>query len=110
MARYLVKEATKLQPLQAGDYPQPLAFIVPSSLDMTDRTATFIMEDHDGHEVVNKTVANDGVQIDGQTIIVLFEENDTKGRQGVFNWVLRTSDDDELITIGYGKIQINSTI
>ena len=107
MARYLVAAATKLMPLQAGDYPQPLAFIVPSSLDMTDREVQFTMEDQDGTEIVSKDVAGGFVELEGQVIIVMFEEADTKGRSGVFDWVLKTSTADELITIGYGTIQIN---
>jgi hypothetical protein len=110
MARFLVEKATKLQPLQAGDYPQPLAFIVPDVLDMTNRDATFIMEDKDEQQVVLKSSITGGIQLDGQTIIVMFEQNDTKDLHGVYDWALKTIDVDELITIGYGSIQVNKII
>jgi len=110
MARYLVEEATKLLPLQAGDYPQPLAFIVPDSLPMTDREAVFTMEDKDGTEIINKDVAGGFLEIVGQVITITFEEEDTKHRQGIFDWVLKITGTNEKITAGYGSIQINKIV
>lgn len=110
MARYLVKEATKLMPLQAGDYPQPLVFIVPDVLDMTGHGVSFIMEDHDNNEIINKNSTGQYVIIDGQNITINFTEADTKHRQGVFDWVLKVTMPDEVITVGYGTIQINKIV
>lgn len=108
MPRYLVKSATQLQPLQEGDYPQPLAFIVPDVLDMTDRQVEFVMEYADHTPLFTKTSELGQIIIDGQNIIVNLIEDDTKDKVGVYHWWLRVKDADELITIGYGKIQINS--
>jgi hypothetical protein len=111
MARYLIEAATRLQPLQAGDYPQPLAFIVPTVIDMADYTdAVFTMEDSTGLEVINKNVASGFVEVVGQVITILFEENDTKDIYGVFDWVLKITNANEKITIGYGAIQINRIV
>lgn len=108
MARYVVEAATKLQPLQAGDYPQPIGFIVPDSLSMTSRGAVFTMEDHDGVEIIKKDSTVPGeIEIVDQVITVLLAENDTKDRTGIFDWVLRITGTNELITVGYGSIQIN---
>ena len=107
MARYLVEKATRLQPLQAGDHPQPLAFIVPDSLDMTSRGAIFVMEDKADTVVISKNSTGDYLEVIGQLITIVFTENDTKDLDGVYDWTLRVTGDDELITVGYGKIQVN---
>ena len=107
MSRYLVKKAINLQPLQEGDYPQPLAFIVPDVLDMSGKEAIFVAEYDDHTELFTKQSALGEITVDGQSIIVNLLENDTKDKAGVYHWYLKVTDNDELITIGYGKIQIN---
>ena len=109
MARYIVEAATKLQPLQAGDYPQPIGFIIPDILPMTDRGAVFTMEDHDGNMIIEKDSDNAGeITIQDQTVMISLVEGDTKGLSGIFYWVLKVKKVDESITVGYGNIQINN--
>ncbi len=107
MPRYLVESATKLRPLQEGDYPQPLAFIVPDALPMNGKDAEFVMEYPDHTVLFTKTSQDGEIVITGQGIVINLTAEDTQDKIGTFHWWLRVTDEDELITIGYGKIQIN---
>lgn len=107
MPRYLVESATKLQPLQEGDYPQTLAFTVPDVLDMTGKDVEFSVE-YSNHDVLFEKKSTLGqIRIDLQNIFIDLIEADTAGKAGLYHWWLRVTDEDELITIAYGKIQIN---
>lgn len=107
MLRYLVKEATKLFPLQEGDYPQPISFLIPDVLDMTDKEAQFTME-YDDHSILfTKSSPSFGIDIVGQLVTINLAAVDTMDKAGIYHWWLRVTDNDELITVGYGKIQIN---
>ena len=109
MPRYLVKSSTQLPPLQEGDFPQPLAFIVPDVLPMTDKGAVFTMTYKDGTVLFEKSSEQGSIIIDGQGIVINLVEADTKDKAGIYHWVLKVVDEDELlITIGYGNIQINN--
>lgn len=107
MPRYIVEDPTIIQPLQAGDYPQPLTFIVPEALNMFDRTAEFFIHNKNGDELVHKDGSS--VVVTDQTIEVNFEQEDTINLFGPYNWFLKTTDSDELITIAYGVVQIKKT-
>ncbi len=99
---YLVKRPLKIT-RQEGDTGS-VVFIVPDTIPMTGKTATFAVVSKTGVPIFTKTGGQ--ITVDTQTITVPLVANDTKTWQGVHFWELQVTSLTEVITLGRGDFEI----
>lgn len=103
MQSYIVRTRVSLT-RQAGDTGS-IEFIVPALLDLTGMSAIFKVMDTSTTPLFTKETPTD-ITIVGQTVTVNLYNVDTANKCGSYTWELQVNDENQVITIGKGDLEI----